>query len=132
VKQVLDRIGTLIIACQDGGFVGVHRERLFVRDFLLRAEEAGHGAPIVVTAQPCVAGAKMACAQLWIFLDRIDRTHQGIDFNAVNPDAASGLISCHRFVHDDSSIDFVVAPKPVRLEQIIGAVQKIRKMYICQ
>ena len=129
---MLDRIGPLVIASQDGGFIGVHRESLFVRNFLLRAEEASHGAPVVVPAQPCVACTEMACPQLWILLDCVDCTHQSIDFNAVNPGAVYDLISIHCFVHNDSSIDCVVTPQTVRLEHIIGLIKRLCKMYICQ
>ena len=129
---MLDWIGPLVIAGQDGRFVGVHLKRLFVSDFLLRTEEASHSAPIVVSAQPCVACAEMACPQLRILLDCVDRTHQGFDFDAVNPCASCGLIRIHCFIHGDSSIDCVVTPQTVRLEHIIGSVKSFRKMCICQ
>ena len=84
MQQVLDRIGRLVLAQQNGRLVRMENERLLARDFLSCAMERIYARVILCAAFPAVLNSKVKLRNCRRCLDRIDGCQKIVNIDAVD------------------------------------------------
>ena len=104
MQEVLNRVGTFILAGKDWRFVRSHGESLLVCDFLARAVEAVHGAAISGAIYPGITGTKTTCTQFGLPGNGINGFHEHAGVNTVDSPALFRLRGLLGVLHGISPV----------------------------